>query len=163
MDDFSHAEACLERLVTVVREELGLDAAAEPGTGAAGGLGYGLRIFLNARLEPGFALFARYARLHERIKAADVVVTGEGAIDRSTLMGKGVGEIAKACRAQGKLCLGLAGQLGPLEATDLTQSGFARLYGMTPHLTSPAKALAEPGVWLPRLASRAAAESLFSE
>src|SRR2546426_216490 len=61
-EDFEHAEKCLSQLAEVVERDLRLDVAAEPGTGAAGGLGFGLRCFLNARLDSGFNLFARYAR-----------------------------------------------------------------------------------------------------
>jgi glycerate kinase len=149
------AEACLERLAQVVHRDLGVNAAIEPGAGAAGGLGFALRCFLGAQLESGFNLFSRYSQLEERIKAADLVVTGEGAIDPSTLMGKGVGELARLCRKQGVPCLGLAGALGA-EFGPGADSPFVRVYGMAPHLTSVEEAKAEPTVWLPRLAAYAA-------
>src|SRR5690242_1517867 len=91
-EDIEHAENCLCRLAEVVGRDLGSNAAIEPGAGAAGGLGFGMRCFFGARLESGFDIFARCARLRERIRAAQLVITGEGAIDASTLMGKGVGE-----------------------------------------------------------------------
>ena len=96
--DFALAERCLGRLARVVREQFGRDFAREPGAGAAGGLGFGLLAFLGAELKPGFDLFARQAALERHLRAADLVITGEGAIDRSTLMGKGVGQIARRCR-----------------------------------------------------------------
>src|SRR5947209_13473985 len=86
-EDFAHAEKCLSQLAEVVKRDLHLDAAAEPGAGAAGGLGFGLRCFFNARFESGFDIFARYACLQERIRTARLGITGEGAIDGSTLMG----------------------------------------------------------------------------
>jgi len=118
--DFDFAERCLEQLTTIIQKELHLDYANEPGTGAAGGLGYGLRCFANARLEPGFALFSHYAQLPERLKSAHLVLTGEGAIDQSTLMGKGVGELArplqKKCSAVYRICRSGTGR-GPGPAT----------------------------------------------
>jgi glycerate kinase len=72
-------------------------------------LGFGLTAFAGARIESGFDLFARYARLEKRIRAADVVITGEGAMDEQTRMGKGVGQIARWCAARGVPCIGLAG------------------------------------------------------
>ena len=96
--DFALAERCLGRMAQVVRRELGRDFAREPGAGAAGGLGFGLMAFLGAEMQPGFDLFARQASLERRLSAADLVITGEGAIDRSTLMGKGVGQVAERCR-----------------------------------------------------------------
>ena len=92
--DLALAERCLGRLARVLKQQFGRDVAREPGTGAAGGLGFGLVAFLGAELQPGFELFARQAALDRHLRAADLVVTAEGAIDRSTLMGKGVGQIA---------------------------------------------------------------------
>jgi glycerate 2-kinase len=156
-EDFALAEACLGRLAEVVRLDLGLDLASEPGTGAAGGLGFGLRCFLNARLESGFELYANSARLAERIAQADLVITGEGAIDRSTLMGKGVGELAGLC-VMGKVpCWGLAGKLAIGQSNDREPvRPFERLWGIAPRLTSEEAAMREPEIWLPRLAAEAA-------
>jgi glycerate 2-kinase len=156
-EDFELAEKCLSQLAKVVNQDLHVDAANEPGAGAAGGLGYGLRCFFNARFEPGFSLFARYARLPERIRASQLVLTGEGAIDRSTLMGKGVGEIARMCRQSGVPCIGLAGTLRLSELTEpLARPCFTHLFGMSPHLTTPELAVRDPEFWLPRLAMEAA-------
>ena len=109
--DFALAERCLGRLARVVKRQFGRDLAREPGAGAAGGLGFGLLAFLGAELQPGFDLFARQAGLERRLRAADLVITGEGAIDRSTLMGKGVGQIAQRCRQLKIPCIGLAGMV----------------------------------------------------
>jgi len=102
--DFKLAEGCLRRLAEVVAQQFGVPPSGgrgnrlkaelhtHPGAGAAGGLGFGLLAFSGARLEPGFDLFARLARLDQRLRSADLVITGEGCIDPSTLMGKGVGQ-----------------------------------------------------------------------
>jgi glycerate kinase len=153
--DFAFAERCLTRLAEVVCRERRLDVAALPGAGAAGGLGFGLVSFLGARLEPGFALFARHAGLAERVRQAQLVLTGEGALDASTLMGKGVGEMAALCRAQGVPCVALAGVVAnPAEA----RARFDKVYALAPDLTSREQALAEPAKWLEALAAQAARE-----
>jgi glycerate kinase len=153
-DDFPLAEACLERLAERVQLDLGV-AADVPGDGAAGGLGFGFRAFFNARLESGFSLFARIARLEERIRSADLVITGEGAIDPSTAMGKGVGEVARLCRAQRVPCLGLAGTV--LGGSDgRLESEFTALHGIVPELARAEAACASPETWLPRLARQVA-------
>jgi glycerate kinase len=151
-EDFEFAERCLAQLAQVVERQLGLAVAAEPGTGAAGGLGFGLRCFAGARLEPGFAIFARQAQLAERVSDAQLVLTGEGAIDDSTLMGKGVGELARICKQVRVPCLGFAGKLN-LSAS--AENPFAGLHSLTPEFTSVENALAEPALWLERLAERA--------
>jgi glycerate kinase len=81
------------------RRETGIDVTNVPGSGAAGGLGGGL-LALGARLEPGFDLVTRLTGLVERIRRADLVVTGEGHVDPSSFDGKvpgGVLELARAC------------------------------------------------------------------
>ena len=64
---------------------------------------------MGARLEAGFQLFAELANLPALVPAADLVITGEGSLDASSLMGKGVGELAKLCQREGIPCAALAG------------------------------------------------------
>ena len=157
LQDFDHAEKCLSQLADVVRRDLRLHAASEAGAGAAGGLGFGLRCFFDARFEPGFDVFARHARLSERIRTAQLVITGEGAIDASTLMGKGVGEIAKWCHRASVPCIGLAGTLHRSELMEqIPVRYFTQVSGMSPDLTTPELAMRNPDAWLPRLAVEAA-------
>jgi glycerate kinase len=85
-EDFECAERCLQQLALVVEKQLGLAAADEPGAGAAGGLGYGLRCFAGAGLEPGFSLFAQQADLRRRVAASQLVLTGEGAARRRRIL-----------------------------------------------------------------------------
>jgi glycerate 2-kinase len=149
--DFPIAERCLKRLADTVHRELGVDAENEPGTGAAGGLGYGLRVFLDGQFEPGFDIFARLAGLEDRIKKADLVVTGEGSIDASTQMGKGTGAVAKMAVGLGKRCLGLAGFAKDRGGV------FTKVRGIHPDLTTIEEAMAQPGFWLAELSCAAAA------
>lgn len=150
--DFALAERCLGRLARVVRQQFGRDVAGEPGAGAAGGLGFGLLAFLGAEMQPGFELFARQAALERRLRSVDLVVTGEGAIDRSTLMGKGVGQIAGRCRQLKLPCIGLAGMVSD---SALTAGFFTRAHALT-ELTTVARAKAKSAYWLERLARQAA-------
>jgi glycerate kinase len=154
--DFSLAEECLDRLRQVVERDLGLDCAAEPGAGAAGGLGYGLRCFLGARLVPGFDLFARYADLDRRLRSAQLVITAEGTIDASTLMGKGVGQVARRCRELGVPCLGLSGRADFEFISSAQDAVFTQVHCIVPSLTDFAGATARAGHWLSRLAARVA-------
>ena len=155
LTEFEFAERCLGQLAAVLEKELHLAYANQPGAGAAGGLGFGLMSFAGARLEPGIDIFARHANLGERIKDAQLVITGEGALDAQTLMGKGVGEIANLCRERGVPCLGLAGVVSEPERS---QDKFKATFAITPGLTDKASALREPALWLERLAGQAAAD-----
>ncbi len=151
-EDLARAELCLRRLAQVMQACLQRDMARVPGAGAAGGLGFGLLAFLAADLESGFELFARQAGLERRLRGADLVLTGEGAIDRQTLMGKGAGQIAQRCRTLGIPCIGLAGALEPGAAT---RRLFTDVRALT-ELTSPAQAKSQAALWLERLAAQAA-------
>jgi glycerate kinase len=81
------------------------------GAGAAGGIAFGLMVAANAQLLPGFELVARWLDLESRIAAADVVITGEGRFDNSSLSGKGPGAVAGAALALGKHVHVFAGQV----------------------------------------------------
>ncbi len=105
----------LERLVTRLGSDLGgvggqrrLDG---PGSGAAGGLGAGCAVFLGAKLVPGAAWVLERTRFDERLARADLVVTGEGAWDRSSAAGKITWEVIRRARAAGVAVLLLCGRL----------------------------------------------------
>ena len=153
--DFDLAERCLGNLARVLGRQADRAFAREPGAGAAGGLGFGMLAFLRGRLEPGFELFARQAALGAQLRRADLVITGEGAIDRSTRMGKGVGQIARCCSRLRLPCIALAGQLGLSSRSRL----FTRAHALT-ELTTPADALTHAALWLARLSERTAFEAV---
>ena len=155
LTEFDLAERCMGQLAAVLEKQLQLRHAEEPGAGAAGGLGFGLRSFAGARLEAGFALFARFGRLDEHLRQAQLVLTGEGSLDASTLMGKGVGAIAQLCQSAGVPCVGLAGAVADAARAAAT---FTATYALTPEFTTSAEAMSKPAVWLERLAAKAGAE-----
>ena len=86
--------------------------ATEPGAGAAGGLGWALATFLDARFEPGFDLVARTVSLERTIAHADLVLTGEGSIDAQTLNGKAPAGVAALAQRHGVPCVVFAGRIG---------------------------------------------------
>ncbi|WP_307853458.1 glycerate kinase [Kitasatospora sp. RG8] len=91
--------ALLERGLRRFAELLGGDPD-QPGAGAAGGTAYGLAAAWGARITPGAAAVADLLGLDAALARADVVVTGEGRFDATSLLGKAVGEvIARAERA----------------------------------------------------------------
>jgi glycerate kinase len=150
--DIEPAESALAGLARAVRSSLGIDAAEVPGTGAAGGLGYGLLAFLEGRFEPGFDIFARLSKLEEKISGSDLVLTAEGAIDPSTAMGKGTGAVAQMARKLQKSCAAFAAIAVPEE------SPFGKVYAITPLLADLAESRKSPAKYLRMLARRAAIE-----
>ena len=155
-EDMAEAEAALGRLAEVMANHVGEDLAALPGSGAAGGLGFALRAFLGARAESGFDMCAEATGLRAKLAGCDLVLTGEGALDRQSLMGKGTGRTALLARAAGKACIGLAGRVEELSPAEAAASPFTRAMAITPALASPGESMARAAHWLEELAAAAA-------
>jgi len=100
--DLDNLERALTRLADVVATEFGFDYRDEAGAGAAGGLGFGLLSFCDATIRPGFQVVAEAVGLELKMKDADVVITGEGSLDRQTLEGKTPVGVARLARKFGK-------------------------------------------------------------
>lgn len=83
----------LKNYEKAVKKSLGIDCAHNAGSGAAGGMGYGFRVFLGAELKSGAKTVLDICGFDERAKKADVIITGEGRFDSQSLMGKLPGEI----------------------------------------------------------------------
>jgi len=95
--DLDNLERALTKLADVVTKEFGFDYRNFAGAGAAGGLGFGLLSFCGATIQPGFEVVAEAVGLEPKMKDADLVITGEGSLDRQTLEGKN----ASRCGAAG--------------------------------------------------------------
>lgn len=80
-----------------------------PGAGAAGGLGFAFKTFMNASLESGIGIILDETELEKHIADTDVVVTGEGRIDFQTAMGKAPIGVAKLAKKHGKKVVAFAG------------------------------------------------------
>jgi glycerate kinase len=100
----------LERLAIDYRDRTGTDVRALPGAGAAGGLAGGLAT-VGARLVPGFDLVADLLGLADRMIGADLVVTGEGALDEWSFQGKAVGGVVELAADAGVEVLVVAGEV----------------------------------------------------
>lgn len=80
-----------------------------PGCGAAGGLGFAFRAFLHGKLEPGINIVLEEIGIESAIKAADIVITGEGRLDGQTVMGKAPIGIARLAKKYGKPVVAFSG------------------------------------------------------
>ncbi|MGH9011821.1 MAG: glycerate kinase family protein [Acidimicrobiia bacterium] len=90
----------LERLAEVYRQRTGCDVLTLEHAGAAGGLAGGLAA-LGARLEPGFEVVARAAGFEAALEGVDLVLTGEGRFDRTSLEGKVTGGVLEWASSEG--------------------------------------------------------------
>ena len=96
----------------LVRQTFPDSDADYPGSGAAGGLGFALRTFLNADLQPGVRIVLEQTHLEDSIREADLVITGEGRLDAQTVMGKAPIGVAAIAKKYGKPVVALTGSIG---------------------------------------------------
>jgi glycerate kinase len=93
-----------------------LPEAQSSGAGAAGGMGFAMIAFFGATLRPGIEIVIEATRLRERLRGADLCLTGEGKLDSQSLSGKTVSGVARLCQEMRVPCIAIAGSV---------QSGFA--------------------------------------
>ncbi len=99
----------LQNFSNVVKQTIGKNLATVPGTGAAGGLGYGFLSFLNAKLKPGIDIIFDMLSIEKDVIWSDIVITGEGRLDFQTVMGKAPIGIAKLAKKYQKPVVALSG------------------------------------------------------
>lgn len=102
-------EQGMKHLAKIVKEYTKSDFEFEQMVGAAGGVAFSLKAFLNADLFSGFVYLANLISLEEKIKNVDLIITGEGNLDSQSLMGKGVAELAKLAKKHNKKVIALCG------------------------------------------------------
>jgi glycerate 2-kinase len=117
-------ERGLRRLEKRIENDLGRQVGHVPGSGAGGGMGAGLMAFFSASLVSGFDLLARAIDLRTSIGRADVVITGEGRLDRQTRSGKAPAKVAAMARSLGKRCVAVVGS-STLSEHEAASMGFA--------------------------------------
>ena len=127
--------------------------ALEKGAGAAGGLGYAL-LCLGARREPGVALVAEAVGLLARARAADLVLTGEGAFDFSSRAGKVPYGVAAIAGDALRPCVALAGRV-LVGAREMRALGIEAAYSVV-DLVGESRATSDPEEALADLAERVA-------
>ena len=118
------------------------DHRLAPGAGAAGGMGLGAKVFLNATLKPGIDIVMETVGLAEKIKGADLVITGEGRIDGQTVFGKTPMGVLKQANANGVPTIGIAGSLGK-DAEAILAHGMIAIFPIIPALDSLDNVLAQ--------------------
>lgn len=115
----------LRHLDKVVQEQLGMNAAQIPGTGAAGGTGYGLKVFFKAEFTPGTTFILGLSGFDPLVKqGVDLILTGEGCIDDQTFHGKLIHGILQRVQPLDMPVGAICGKLN-LTASDVDRLGLA--------------------------------------
>lgn len=146
-------DAALAHWADVVAAATGHDHRAEPGAGAAGGVGFATLAILGATLRPGAQLMLDQLGFADALAGVDLIVTGEGSLDEQTLRGKAPAAVAAAGRAAGVPVIAVAGRC-LLDAPQLQAAGFDCVYTLLDEAATPQQALDEAASLLRRIGAR---------
>lgn len=113
-----------------VQKTINEDFSHTRGAGAAGGLGYALLSFMGVTIRPGIDIVIEATGLRDKAKDCDLIVTGEGRIDRQTTMGKAPGGILRIACEMGKRVVAVGGTID--HCKELDNSDFEALYATMP-------------------------------
>jgi len=152
-------EAALTHFAGFVTAAMGRDDTGLPGAGAAGGVGYAAQAVLGARMRPGVELVLDLMGFESLCAGAALVVTGEGSLDRQTLLGKTPAGVAAAAQAHGIPVVAVCGR-SLLSDDDVAASGIDAVYALTDLEPDPAVCMAQAGRLLRELATKVARERL---
>lgn len=110
-DMVQQLDAALRHFSDIVEQDLGLNICDQQGAGAAGGMGGGLLLLPNVKLQSGVQIVIHTLNLSEKMQGADLVITGEGRMDSQTIHGKTPIGVAKTAKAAGKPVIAIVGCL----------------------------------------------------
>ncbi|MFJ8310325.1 MULTISPECIES: glycerate kinase [unclassified Streptomyces] len=161
-EDVAALDAALAHYAKVLEATLGAKAAAAalaPGAGAAGGIGYGALVALDAAFRPGIEVMLDVLGFAPALARATLVITGEGSLDEQTLHGKAPAGVAAAARAAGIEVVAVCGRLA-LQPKQLGDAGIRRAYPLTELEPDPAQCIANAGPLLERVAQNIAQDFL---
>ena len=124
----------LKNFAQVVQRHLGVDISELPGAGAAGGLGGALKAFLGATLERGIEMVLNAMNFKQLISDSQLVITGEGRLDKQTVMGKAPSGVMQVASSIGIPTIAIGGAIK--DYPELRESGFAAMFPIVAMPTS---------------------------
>lgn len=125
-------DEALRHYASIAQSPKGKDILQSPGAGAAGGLGAGLMLFTPAVLKPGIQIILEVTDFEEKVKTADLVLTGEGRTDFQTAHGKAPVGVAEVANKHNVPTVCLSGGLGP-GCDEVLEKGIAGLMSIVPY------------------------------
>lgn len=153
-ESVAELDAALLNFAQVVSRDTGCDVLDVPGAGAAGGLGAGLMAFAGAKIRSGIDMVCQVLDFDAHLAGADLVITGEGRADHSTVFDKAPLGVARHARAHGVPTVLLAGSLGEGHE-ELYAHGVASILCISDGAMTFQQALSRTGMMLEGTAERA--------
>jgi glycerate kinase len=158
-DDIARLDGALDRWADAVAVATGTDFRDNPGSGAAGGVGFAAIALLGARLRPGIDLVLDLVGFHRQLVDANLVITGEGSLDEQTLSGKAPAGVAAAAVAAGIPVVAVCGR-SLLTEEQWRAAGISAVYSLSDVEPDPSRSMANAAPLLERLAETIAADQL---
>jgi glycerate 2-kinase len=149
-------DANLAHYAAIIAATLGKNVRDIPGAGAAGGLGAGLLAFLQAELKSGVDIVIEATGLVEKMRGADLVITGEGKIDSQTVYGKTPIGVAKTAKKLNIPVIAIAGNISK-DSHIVKQHGIDALFSIVPGAITLEEAMRDAAENVERLAENIAA------
>jgi len=146
-------DRALSHYAQVVKRDLGVEVRDLSGAGAAGGLGAGMVAFCGAEIHSGASLVLQILGFAEHLEAADLVMTGEGRIDRQIEFGKAISGVALLAETHGVPVIAFTGSLQE-EPEKLARRGVHAVVPVTPGPMSEEEAMVRAGELLQAAAER---------
>lgn len=148
-------DRALHHYSVVIERDLGKAVRDIPGAGAAGGLGAGLIAFLDAKLKPGIEIILEATDFTEKVKSADLVITGEGRMDAQTTCGKAPVGVARMAKRFGVPVIAIAGSVAD-DADVVCDHGIDAFVDVVPYPMELEEAIKRGEYLIERAASRVA-------
>jgi glycerate kinase len=149
LSDVSLLDKALEHYGRSILSQMDTDVITVPGGGAAGGLGAGLVAFCGGTLMRGIELVFRVTKFDERIRESDLVITGEGKIDRQTKYGKALSGVIERAHRFKVPVVAVVGRLEGERTSFVNNESFADLETLVDSQTTEADAIRNASRLLP--------------
>lgn len=143
-EECDRLEEAMVKFAAMLTQATGRSLVHEPGLGAAGGTAFALAHLVDARVVSGAAAVVEALHIAAAIGEADMVITGEGSLDRQTLLGKGPAEIARVATEVPTPVVAVVGR-NLLTEQEAISCGFERVIALSELASSPAESMARAG------------------
>jgi glycerate 2-kinase len=158
-EDVATLERGLSRWASVVAGATGVQAAEQPGAGAAGGVGFGAIALLDASVIGGADMVLDMVHFTDRVRLASLVITGEGSLDEQSLYGKAPIRVAEVSRLARVPAVAVAGRC-TITDERLAAAGILRVYTLQAIEPDLSRSIANAGPLLERTGEQVAAVEL---
>jgi glycerate kinase len=122
-------DQAMQKLASIIHQKTNVNIQQIPGAGAAGGIAGGMVGFFNGKIISGADLIFDLLKVEEKIKLADMVITGEGKMDKQTLYGKVISKLSRLVQKYDKPLIAVCGDID-LTAEEKEQLGISDAYSL---------------------------------